>query len=240
PPSVLITLTRPITNYYHGPADIIGNAVTGGYVYRGAQYPWMNGVYFYGDAGSGRIWQAELASPGVWQTSEQLDTGYNISSFGEDQPGELYAVDYNGGIYQVVSSQPADLSATSKQPSRGVAHSGEVLTYTIVLRNSGDPFSSTIRLTDTVLTSLSYVTGSFTATRGIPDASSAPTLKWQGVMSNTFIVTLSYAVSVTAVQTRTINNTVVIDPGFIAPFARSATIIVNGLQVHLPLIFKNS
>ena len=108
------------------------------------------------------------------------------------------------------------------------------------IRNSGDPFSNTLRLTDTVPTGLSYVAGSFTTTRGIPDASSAPTLKWQGVMSNTFVVTLSYAVSVTAVEAQAISNTVMIDPGFTTPFSRSATIILNGRQVYLPLIFKNS
>ncbi len=32
-----------------------------------------------------------------------LQTGLNISSFGEDQSGEVYVVDYRGGIYTLAA-----------------------------------------------------------------------------------------------------------------------------------------
>ena len=77
-----------------------GCAITGGYVYRGAQYPALEGVYFFGDYCTGKIW----AMPSGQQPVEALDTILNISSFGEDEAGELYVADFSQGkIYQVVT-----------------------------------------------------------------------------------------------------------------------------------------
>jgi len=234
-----ITLTLPITDYGHN----LGVAVVGGYVYRGALYPDMNGVYFFGDDGSGRIWAMQQVSPGDWVSSEKLDTPYNISAFGEDEGGDLYVVDLGGQILKIVSSAPPappDLSPTTKEASTGTVQSGDALTYTIVLRNAGGPFSNTVRLTDTLPAGLIYVTDSFTATLGTLDASFAPTLTWHGNLSATNVITLTLAVTVSAVNTQTIRNIVTLDPGISVPFERSATIIVNGFRVYLPLVVRNA
>jgi glucose/arabinose dehydrogenase len=90
--------TPPILHYGRG----LGFSVTGGYRYRGARYPQLNGVYFYGDFGSGRIWGALPSGGGTWTTTEVLDTTLNISSFGEDDKGELYVVHLGGSIHRVV------------------------------------------------------------------------------------------------------------------------------------------
>jgi hypothetical protein len=79
----------------------LGCSVSGGMVYRGPTNPGMQGIYFYGDYCSGRIWG--LAFNGsAWQSSLLEDTGYNISSFGEDEAGNLYVADYGGDIYMIV------------------------------------------------------------------------------------------------------------------------------------------
>lgn len=232
-----LTLTLPITDYGHN----LGVAVVGGYVYRGVMYPQMNGVYFFGDDGSGRIWAMQQVSPGKWASSEKLDTPYSISAFGEDEGGELYVVDLGGQIFRIVSSAPPpDLSPTTKQASTGAVQSGDALTYTIVLRNAGGSFSNTVRLTDTIPLGLVYVTDSFTATLGILDASLAPTLTWHSSLSATKAITLTFAVTVSAVNTAAIQNIVAIDPGIGAPFERSATIIVNGFRIYLPLVVRNA
>jgi len=83
---------------------------------------------------------------------------------------------------------------------------------------------------------LAYIPGSFTATLGLIDASTAPTLRWSGVISDTPIVTLTYAVTVTAVGTQVISNTAVIDAGTIGALQRHAVIVANGYAVFLPLI----
>ncbi|MFN8462262.1 MAG: hypothetical protein U0X93_10905 [Anaerolineales bacterium] len=73
-------------------------AVTGGYVYRGSQSTAMTGIYFYGDYCSGEIWGLLQQSPGVWDSDLITDTSFFISSFGEDEAGELYLTDYSRGI----------------------------------------------------------------------------------------------------------------------------------------------
>jgi uncharacterized protein YecE (DUF72 family) len=47
----------------------------------------------------------------VWTAQEWADTTYNISSFGEDEDGELYVVDLNGSLYRFVS--PSSVFADS-------------------------------------------------------------------------------------------------------------------------------
>lgn len=93
-------LVLPIAEYSHE----LGISVTGGYVYRGTAYPRMQGTYFYGDFGSTRLWAARETEPGAWRTSEVLVTGFPISSFGEDEAGELYVVDFGGSLYRLVDT----------------------------------------------------------------------------------------------------------------------------------------
>jgi glucose/arabinose dehydrogenase len=83
----------------------LGQSVTGGYVYRGSNYPWLNGFYFFGDFSAGRMWASWQTTPGVFSTVVVKDsTGVNISSFGEDVNGELYVVGYGGTIYRLTST----------------------------------------------------------------------------------------------------------------------------------------
>jgi glucose/arabinose dehydrogenase len=89
----------PIAEYPHAE----GCAVTGGYVYRGEELPELNGVYFYGDFCTGKIWTLRLDENGEWQNELFMDTEFAISSFGEDLAGELYVVDHvGGGVYKLV------------------------------------------------------------------------------------------------------------------------------------------
>lgn len=78
-----------------------GTSVTGGYVYRGTAEPGLYGTYLYADFTVGRIWGLQRAGDDSVQTRELLDTDMMISSFGEDDDGELYVVDFNGGVYRV-------------------------------------------------------------------------------------------------------------------------------------------
>ena len=90
-------LTLPVVEYSHA----LGCSVTGGKVYRGQTYPGMQGIYFYADYCSGRIWGLQYDGA-EWQSSLLTDTSYNISTFGEDEAGNLYLTDYFAGdIYMV-------------------------------------------------------------------------------------------------------------------------------------------
>lgn len=81
-------------------------SVTGGYVYRGREYPEMQGIYFFADYCTGRIWGMRPDGQGGWETELLAETGENITSFGEDQSGELFAVSAAGGpskLFQLVN-----------------------------------------------------------------------------------------------------------------------------------------
>src|SRR5205823_5147703 len=70
-----------------------GYSVTGGFVYRGPGNSRMQGMYFYGDFGSGRLWG--LKHDGTnWQNRQLVQTSYNFSTFGEYEAGQLYAAQY--------------------------------------------------------------------------------------------------------------------------------------------------
>jgi uncharacterized repeat protein (TIGR01451 family) len=132
-----------------------------------------------------------------------------------------------------------DLSASVKQASHPVPGFGETVTYTVLLRNSGAPLTDTVHLTDTVPAELAYVTGTFTATLGTPDDGGAPVLCWWGALSDTPVVTLTYAVTVAEASGRLVSNTVTIDAGSAGVLTRSATVVVNGQAVYLPLVLRD-
>jgi len=90
-------LTDPIAEYSHNEG---GCSVTGGYVYRGAMPEW-NGIYLYGDYCTGFIWGL-IQVNGAWQAQVLFDTDVNITSFGQDERGEVYLVADGGGVYQLV------------------------------------------------------------------------------------------------------------------------------------------
>lgn len=73
-------------------------SITGGYVYRGSRGTLVPGSYVYGDYCSGAI----LAWDGTAQRLA-LQTSLSLASFGEDEAGELYAIDLDGGVYRLVS-----------------------------------------------------------------------------------------------------------------------------------------
>ncbi|MBK8021634.1 MAG: PQQ-dependent sugar dehydrogenase [Chloroflexi bacterium] len=92
-------MVLPIAEYPHSQ----GISVTGGYVYRGEAIPDWQGVYVYGDFGSGTVWGAYRESEDQWRDLVLTNSGHTISSFGEGERGELYLVDYNGTIYEFVA-----------------------------------------------------------------------------------------------------------------------------------------
>ena len=89
-------LTLPILEYPHSE----GRSITGGYVYRGEALPDLVGSYIYGDFVSGRVWLAQRSGE-VWTNDLLQETGLTVSSFGEDEAGELYLVNYGGSVHRL-------------------------------------------------------------------------------------------------------------------------------------------
>jgi hypothetical protein len=98
-------MTLPAITYAHGSSEC---SITGGYRYRGVAEPSFSAKYFYGDYCSGRIWAATQTGQS-WNSIELADTDLLISSFGEDEAGELYVADAGGGaVYRLQDTCAAD------------------------------------------------------------------------------------------------------------------------------------
>jgi glucose/arabinose dehydrogenase len=82
----------------------VGSVVTGGYIYRGHAQQELQGTYIFGDFGASTISLSERSADGRLARVRTEQAGVAISSFGEDELGELYACDLVGGrIFRVVS-----------------------------------------------------------------------------------------------------------------------------------------
>jgi glucose/arabinose dehydrogenase len=92
-PPATATFTFPVVEYSHSE----GCSVTGGYVYRGSTLPEWQGVYFYGDYCSGRVWGLIQIGQDNWQSKVLFSTGAQITTFGVDEAGEIYLADYQSG-----------------------------------------------------------------------------------------------------------------------------------------------
>jgi hypothetical protein len=88
-------------------------AVTGGYVYRGSAGTLPTGSYVFADYCSGEIWRLEGGSPSLI-----LDTGMRISSFGEDEAGEIYVVDHGGAVHRIVNGPDSPRVPAANGPER--------------------------------------------------------------------------------------------------------------------------
>ena len=109
--------------------------MTGGYVYRGRMFPELIGTYLFSDYGSGRIWGLTETNRGTWTRTELLRSGLSVSSFGEDEAGEVYVVHHLGSIHRirVVNPQPASSRSTLIPSSTR----SDRFTSSLILMNGG-------------------------------------------------------------------------------------------------------
>jgi len=105
----------PVSEYDHS----LGCSVTGGTVYRGAAHPRMEGIYFYADFCSG--WIFGLAREGAaWRSAPLLTVPLSISSFGEDEAGNLFVTDHAGGsVHQIVAENAPPFAPVLAFPADG-------------------------------------------------------------------------------------------------------------------------
>ena len=97
-------LTPPVLDYPHTSGTPRECAVTGGYVYRGSAIPALRGAYFFGDFCSGRIWTMARRADGTFEKTQvlQLPLLNDLSSFGEDESAELYAIGFaDNNVYRI-------------------------------------------------------------------------------------------------------------------------------------------
>jgi uncharacterized repeat protein (TIGR03806 family) len=115
-----IAHTPPVVDYNHG----VGQAIVGGYVYRGGAIPALVGTYIYADYSSKRFFSF-TAGTGTATDQQEITSQMNPSnrmgnpsSFGEDANGELYICDYsNGRLHKIVTTITPTQVAFTTQPS---------------------------------------------------------------------------------------------------------------------------
>jgi glucose/arabinose dehydrogenase len=82
--------------------------IVGGYVYRGAAIPELDGVYLFSDFCSGSIWGLDVDAVAAGQEAPAhllLDAPQGFVSFGEDDAGELYVVALDGSIFRLAAEE---------------------------------------------------------------------------------------------------------------------------------------
>jgi glucose/arabinose dehydrogenase len=96
-------LTLPVTEYAQEEG---GCTVIGGGVYRGTEQPLLAGGYLFGDYCSGFVWAIDPDSDGPVEPALVGETGATVSSFGEDEAGEMYVTDISSGELLRVTAAP--------------------------------------------------------------------------------------------------------------------------------------
>jgi mRNA-degrading endonuclease toxin of MazEF toxin-antitoxin module len=142
----------PVAEYSHASGRC---SVTGGYVYRGSRSTEMIGAYFFADFCTGEIFMLMNG-----QQTRLLDTSFNISSFGEDEAGELYVVGLGGTLHRIKGPQdteppppPVIQSAFVRRRSSGaildpITTKNKGKKYEVVVRGTGFPANSVIMIND--------------------------------------------------------------------------------------------
>ncbi len=94
----------PVYQYLHSEDD--GCSVTGGYVYRGTEFPSLEGYYFFSDYCNDVLYSLHDSS-GEWVVEKHGQfSGNNFSAFGEDMNGELYLAGISSGkVFKLVNDE---------------------------------------------------------------------------------------------------------------------------------------
>ena len=118
--------TLPIIEYSHDNGNC---SVTGGYMYRGTAIPDLAGTYVYGDFCSGQIWAAAQQS-GTWSPVLLPINLPQLTTFGEDAFGELYAATSTGSLYLIAPPAALPPTIVTINPPSGFTRGGESVAIT--------------------------------------------------------------------------------------------------------------
>ena len=158
----------PIFEYHHDiPSG--GECLIGGYVYRGTSYPALQGYFVCADYYSGNAWEIKPNGSGGWNSYIQTGVPKGISSFGEDEAAESYAVSWQTGVLYSIQANSAItlLNDNNEQSNLKAVHKYMPAAALEIYPN---PFSNSTTISYTLLqsqkvsVSIYDVTGNFIKT----------------------------------------------------------------------------
>jgi uncharacterized repeat protein (TIGR01451 family) len=187
------------------------------------------------------VWTGALAPGAVLpirfavRTSEELGNGATITNTAWISDG------LNAPLMLRASTlmRSSDLSASEKSVNVTSAFRGDVVTYTISIRNTAET-TATVRLTDVLPVGLAYVPDSLWASSGEPGYAEG-VVYWQGIVVGRGLTLLRFAARITeSALLGPLVNEAQIRAGVAAPLRRSASLTVraSGYQGYLPLLLK--
>ena len=103
--------TFPIFQYGHNSAG--GYSITGGLVYRGAQFPTLQGWYICADYVRPNGWLIKPNGTGGWTVGQQTNFPAGVVTFGDAEDGTLYMSTLSGTVYQVIVPNPLSIKLLS-------------------------------------------------------------------------------------------------------------------------------
>jgi uncharacterized repeat protein (TIGR01451 family) len=155
----------------------------------------------------------------------------NLGSYGDEEWGQAFC--------SVLTSPGPVLDTSRKWASRFGVLGGDVLTYTLSLRNTGSVDTTTVWVTDTIPAELALLTETVQVSHGSPPTYTAGQIAWQGAISAGHTVEVVFATEVLSdvvVDLRTVTNTMTVEhQGDV--LLREATFVLGHTMVF-PLIFK--
>ena len=113
-------LTLPVAEYWRS----VGCAIVGGTVYRGSRFISLQGIYFYADFCSGRIWGL-MRIGDTWQSRLLYRAPFRISAIGEDEDGNIYIANYSDGVILALEGELEDSAATATSVANATATPAE-------------------------------------------------------------------------------------------------------------------
>jgi len=192
-------------------------------------------------------WNGALAAP----TLANIDGDANLEIVVNTAYAGIVAYDVPGtenaqilwgtgrGNYQRTGSiLTGSLYASSKQVQPTLPEAGDVMTYTITLKNPG-PELSDVLVTDTLPSGVNYL-GNLSASSGTYGESGG-VITWTGTVSRGMPVAIIFSTTVDPSLTdpTALVNTALINDGRGNVLSRQALAIANGFGIYLPLIHKN-
>ncbi|WP_305952055.1 sorbosone dehydrogenase family protein [Emticicia oligotrophica] len=141
-----VSLVSPIITYegYNFNGNLPAS-VTGGYVYRGSKYPFLNGFYCYADYNSGKFWLLKNTNNVITYDFKGVLMEYP-TTFGEDYAGELYVATFDK-IYKITScGNEQNLTITSNLTGRNYFSSLNLIESSAQILNGGEVFYSSSKM----------------------------------------------------------------------------------------------